>query len=157
MGESLNAVAIKDTRAACMHCIGARAPHRAYCSFLASSEGHNTNAMFSSNRSIYLQRQMVMPANYWSQNTVIYFFKTTFSPRKQFQQPAARSACQAASLRHFNSEQRLLRWMGKSEAVFKIRGTSRSPIYFASYLSGDLESPELVPEQHRYILGHQLA
>lgn len=75
MGESLNAVAIKDTRAACMHCIGARAPHRAYCSFLASCEGRNTNAMFSSNGSIYLRRQMVMPANYWSQNTVIYFLK----------------------------------------------------------------------------------
>lgn len=47
--------------------------------------------------------------------------------------------------------------MGKLEGVFKTQGNYRSPIYFASYLSGDLESPELSPEPHSYIIGHKLA
>lgn len=31
-----------------------------------------------------------------------------------------------------------------------------SPIYYASYLSGDLESPKFVPEPDITILGHEL-
>lgn len=48
-----------------------------------------------------------------------------------------------------NTEQRL-KYKGK------VQMTSKSPIYFASYLSGDLEYPKFVPEPDITILGHKL-
>lgn len=70
----MNAIAMENPGAASMDCIGPMAHHRAYISFLATSEGDNMDISFSSGSSAYIDVQMANSVynNYWS-HTVIYF------------------------------------------------------------------------------------
>lgn len=108
---------------------GAVSMNRAHFSFLATSEGANTNIPFSSSSLTYVEVQMAnsIYSNYWSQRQK-FTSPTTHPPQtspsfglmKQFQQPAAQFRCSSYAHSYvFNTEQRLFRWMRRG--IYKAR------------------------------------
>lgn len=107
--------------AASMDCIGPMAHHRAYISFLATSEGDNMDISFSSGSSAYIDVQMANSVynNYWSHTVIYFIFPLHLAQWSNSNSLLYSSGGQATFLLCFNTEWKLFRWMRR--VIYNVR------------------------------------